>query len=522
MRKKFLSVSLLLGITFDLLFWKKAPGISFALFTLACLLSGILLLRSENIRPAKMSIPLFALILFFAVMTFMRKEPFTSCLNFALTLGCMAMLAMTYRSGRWMSFNFKDFMVNTFHLAGSMFTLAWSQTASTSSSKKGAIQKYKPGQVWPILRGCLLALPVLLIFGALLSSADLIFAQKVNEVFNHLNLQKLSEYLFRGAIIGMLTYFLAGIFRHAAERSQAERRTQKEKPLLAPCLGFTEAAILSGSVLLLFTAFVLLQFQYLFSGTANISLTGFTYAEYARRGFGELMAVAVFSLLLLQILSYVTKRTTIRQQVAFHGLSIGLVSMLIIILVSSFQRLSLYEAAYGFSRLRSYAHVFIIWLGLLLAAEVILEIIQHQGVFLAVALLVLAGFAASLNILNVDAFIAHQNIQRAEKGQALDVTYLASLTGDAVPALVRDFSSSNPDPKVKDGIGAVLACLKFVNDAKTEEMQPWQSFNYADWNAGREINKVQERLKSYQVQGETRPFQVLNSAGSAYSCQNSH
>ena len=51
-------------------------------------------------------------------------------------------------------------------------------------------------------------------------------------------------------------------------------------------------------VALLFAAFVLVQFRYFFGGAQNIGLQGFTFAEYARRGYGELMAVAFLSLLL--------------------------------------------------------------------------------------------------------------------------------------------------------------------------------------------------------------------------------
>ncbi len=43
---------------------------------------------------------------------------------------------------------------------------------------------------------------------------------------------------------------------------------------------------------------MILQFTYLFGGTDNINVEGFTYSEYAVRGFFELVAVAVISLIL--------------------------------------------------------------------------------------------------------------------------------------------------------------------------------------------------------------------------------
>ena len=48
-----------------------------------------------------------------------------------------------------------------------------------------------------------------------------------------------------------------------------------------------EVTILLISIDLLFLVFVWIQFAYLFGGQANITIEGFTYAEYARRGFLE-------------------------------------------------------------------------------------------------------------------------------------------------------------------------------------------------------------------------------------------
>ncbi len=70
----------------------------------------------------------------------------------------------------------------------------------------------------------------------------------------------------------------------------------QDKPILAPFLGFTESTVVLIAVDLLFALFVFIQFRYLFGGQANITPVGYTYSEYARRGFGELVAVAFLSL----------------------------------------------------------------------------------------------------------------------------------------------------------------------------------------------------------------------------------
>ena len=517
MRKQLLLTSLFLGIAFDILFWGKAPGISFAIFIILCLLAGYLLLRSQNLHPAWRSLLLLVPIIFFSVMTFIRREPFTLFLNYALTLFSTAVFVMTYLSGLWTSYSLSDYAANLFHLMGSMLTLPWAQITNTDSQQKISNGRKKKN-VWPIIRGSLLAIPVLLVFAALFSSADLVFEQRVDDLFTYLNLEKIAEYIFRGIYILFTAYFLVGIIKHAESRSQNEKLIGIDKPIVAPFLGFTEASIILGSVLLLFSVFVIIQFQYFFFGQTNITLAGFTYSEYARRGFGELVTVAVFSLILLQSLSTITKRDTEKKKKIFSGLSIGLVILVIIILVSSFQRLFLYESAYGFSRLRTYSHVFMIWLGVLLVAVVIIQVFKHRRGFANIALLTLMGFAVSLNLLNVDTFIAHQNINRAVHGRELDISYLSTLTSDVVPTLVKEYSSSNLPSKIKDGIGAALVCYRVYKEADASQKQSWQSFHFSDWNAARELNKVKESLKSYQVQDDAWPIIVISQNGTEYPC----
>jgi uncharacterized protein DUF4153 len=55
-----------------------------------------------------------------------------------------------------------------------------------------------------------------------------------------------------------------------------------------------------GALNLLFLAFVVVQFRYLFGGEGLVEeRVGLTYAEYARHGFFELVAVSVLVLVVL-------------------------------------------------------------------------------------------------------------------------------------------------------------------------------------------------------------------------------
>jgi len=424
---------------------------------------------------------------------------------------------MTYRSGLWTAYSLFDYISNLFKLTGSIFTLPLTYTKSKVNPSKVELKNKR--NAWPILRGLLLAIPVLLIFSALFASADLIFAEKLNGFFSLFNLENLSEYIFRGIYILVISYFIVGLIRHAATRSQDEKLIGLDKPAIAPFLGFTEAAVILGSVVLLFSIFVVIQFQYFFSGQVNISLTGFTYSEYARRGFGELVAVAVFSLLLFQSLATITKFETREQHKRLSGLLIGLVGLVLVILVSAFQRLSLYEAAYGFSRLRTYSHIFMIWLGIILIAMVIIQILNHQRAFANVVLLAMIGFAITLNLLNVDGFIARRNIKQSLQGTGLDTNYLTSLSSDAVPALAKEYSATLTHASLHQGIGAVLVCQNTLKIINSLQPKTWESFNFSDWIAARNLQAIQPDLKNYQVLDDSWPIMIIASDGTEYPCQ---
>lgn len=489
--KRLFIIALGLGWIFDLLFWKHSTGINFAIFTALCLAAGFALAHGEGVQAAPRSLWLLLPILFFAAMSFIRAEPMTSFLNLILTLFFLAILASTFRGGRWLLYSLGDYPVRLSALAFNSVSKPAAILAKpneTDPSDRKRTLNWK--NVFAVISGLVLAFPVLLVFTALLSSADPIFSQSVEDFFELFHIDNIFEYIFRSLIILLLGYLLAGVFIHTIQNSRDEKLSSEGKPRLSPFLGFTEASIVLGSVVALFFSFVIVQIRYFFGGTVNIAVDGFTYAEYARRGFFELVVVAFFSLLLFMSLSMVTKRAGKRQQI-FSGLGIALFVLVGVMLVSGFQRLSLYEKAFGFSRLRTYTHVFMLWLGALLLYVVILELTKRQRGFALAALTAIMGFSASLNLLNVDAFIAKQNVARLKDGKLLDIPYLASLSNDLVPTLSDLFTSANGEAEdtIIEKIAGALTCHAVLNNNYIDEV-PWQAFHLADFWATTEWDNL--------------------------------
>jgi hypothetical protein len=509
-----------LGWLFDFLFWNKVPGVNFAIFVLTCVLAAFYLLLADGLRPRFSSLALLLPLGFFAATTFIRAEPMTTFLAALFTLLSMTLLAVSYLGGRWYLYTLGDYIAKPLQLVGSMIARPIGfMNDSRKEEKEAGLQPAKHN-IMPVVRGVLIALPVVAIFASLLASADMVFGQQLENLIKWFKLENLPELIFRFVYIAAIGYALAGVILHAATQSADEKLINEDKPVIPPFLGFTESSIVLGSVVLLFVAFVVVQFQYFFGGHANINIEGYTYSEYARKGFGELVTVAFFALLMLLTLTSITKRETESQRKIYSGLGVALVALLMVMLFSAFKRLGLYEAAYGFSRLRTYTHVFLFWIGLLLVATIVLEILRKERTFTFAMLIASFGFAASLAILNVDAFIVEKNIEREVNAKEdivdLDSRYFVELSDDAIPALVEAYRDSALPNHTHERIGASLVCIQRQREDSRE--YPWQSFHLARANADVSLESVMGEFSAYKYQSASYPYSVITPAGDEFFC----
>ena len=509
-----------LGLFFDFLFWKRAPGINFAIFATTCVAVTFYLLLSDGLRPNRASLILIPLFGFFAAVTFIRAEPMTEFLTITFTLLTMTILTVTYLGGRWYLYTLGDYISKFLQLVISMLARPVLFLGNVRKAQAEAGVEQPKRNIWPVMRGILIALPIIAIFASLLSSADAIFSQRLTDLLNWFNLENLPEFIFRLIYISVIGYALAGVVLHASTESTDQKLASENKPLIPPFLGYIESTIVLGSVVALFAAFVVIQFQYFFGGQSNINIEGYTYSEYARRGFGELVTVAFFSLLMLLTLTAVTKRETETQRKIYSGLGVALVALLLIILFSAFKRLGLYEAAYGFSRLRTYTHVFLIWIGLLLIVTIALEILHKERIFTFAALIASFGFAISLPLLNVDSFIVEKNIQReiaSSDAMELDAQYFLTLSDDAVPPLVKAFQDPTLPDSVREQIGSSLACINYNKSINNRDTS-WPSFHFSHANADRALASISRDLNKYVMSNDNYSIVFTSPSGMDFSC----
>ena len=502
---------------FDYLFWQKGLGGSFVIWITVLFGVGYLLTWREERKPSALSMVLVLLTLGFAFVPTWRNEPFTRAISIVLTLTGALLVCATFLNGNWPYYRVVDYFKGLFTALGYGIArpfMLGSKNGTVPPLPEEPQTKKSTKKGWAIVRGLLIALPVVALFALLLSAADPIFSDWLAKV---LNIEKLPQYLFRLFYIIVIGGFLVGLYLHAILPNKTEARPNPNQAWMKPFLGWTETGIILGAVNLLFLSFVFIQFRYFFGGAANISETGYTYSEYARKGFGELVAVAVISLGLYLILATISKRESKGAGTGFSFLSILLMANVMVMLASSLQRLLLYEDAYGFSQLRTYTHVFIFCLAALILVAIILELFGKRGHFGLALLVTVIGFGATLAVMNVNGFIAEKNVTRAVEGKELDVPHLVSLSSDAVPVLVERFSDPATPAAVKEDLGYALSCRSALMEDPSDK--PWQQFNLGTSRAWNLLQENRSALSKYKVEESNYYDLHYEKDGEIISCQ---
>jgi hypothetical protein len=278
--------------------------------------------------------------------------------------------------------------------------------------------------------GLVAAVPVAAVFGGLLMQADPVFDRLIVRSF-HLDVGALASHL---GLVLCWSWLAAGLLRVLC---------RSDGIVVVPgrrgTLGLAEVGTVLAVVDLLFLAFVAVQFRYLFGGAEQVqAIAGMSYAEYARRGFFELVTVATLSLPLLLLADWSLDHHDPARARAFRRLALLMLVLLDVMLASAVYRMRLYTLQFGLTELRFYTSAFMGWLVLVFgwfAATVLRGRRERFGTgALLAGWLVLAG----LNLANPDGIIAGVNLDRAGQGRPFDVAYAESLSADALPTLHRE------------------------------------------------------------------------------------
>ncbi|MFG1607012.1 DUF4153 domain-containing protein [Actinoplanes sp. NPDC049265] len=309
---------------------------------------------------------------------------------------------------------------------------------------------------------------LLLLFGALLASADATFARLleslVPEADGPSTVRGVFVFVLAGGVLGGAAFLRATPPAMSAVDGRPATKVNR-----------WEWAVPLGLLALLFLAFVGVQLAVLFGGSKHVLDTdGLTYAEYARGGFWQLLIVTGLTLAVLGVAARWAPRDTPADRLLIRVIMGALAVLTLVIVASALHRMTVYADTYGLTRLRILVLACEAWLGvvflLVLVAGVRLRAAWLPRVALAIGVLTLLGLAVA----NPDRMIAESGVARYERTGRIDSGYLSDLSPDAVPAL-----TSLQPPQVRD------CTLFYIQQELRADGTEWSGWSYGKAEARR-------------------------------------
>jgi hypothetical protein len=294
-----------------------------------------------------------------------------------------------------------------------------------------AMRFIKGKSVLLVLLGLLCGVTVLAAVVPLLASGDAVFSGLVEDVYGWLGsvdaswVWRIVRFFALALMCFSALYFLIKSTPPAWNRSAAEKMTFPATPVVV-------ALVLLDAVYLIFCA---IQFAYLFGGAETAAMLG-GYAEYARSGFFQLVAVAAINICVVLCAAEIKTEGGGRKAVCVLGML--LIALTLVILVSAARRMGLYISVYGLSYLRALTLFAMFNIAVCLAAAGIKLLRPSFGFFRVFYVCAVASWVI-FSMSNICARIADYNVDAYLDGRVeqMDAEYLTNLSSDAKPALQR-------------------------------------------------------------------------------------
>lgn len=298
---------------------------------------------------------------------------------------------------------------------------------------------------------------VFILFSNLLSDADPEFKRRIQEILESLKLSEIMARTVGGVVVSfvvagfitVLGYFsLLPMLGTNAERAKEQwkkafsfalvKRSDSLFPLIITLPMFS-----------LFALYVWVQTKYLFGQDMSQILAKYTFAEYAHRGFIELLVVGVLS---YPILSWTMNRMRTEwaiARVANFLTNTGIVALLVIMLYSLYLRMDVYMSSYGPSVLRTYVLIGAAFVGLALLAYEVVAVLKAAkpgytfmnslviGDYSVLALFTGLGLLGAIALFPWNNYVVNEIEAHYQQNKKVDIFQLIDISDEAQPAVYK-------------------------------------------------------------------------------------
>ena len=329
------------------------------------------------------------------------------------------------------------------HNATSFWLCMFSKRGKSSSSTK---TKY----FLHIFLGLLIGTPFIIIVIFLLSSADATFKNIFDNLFNFdISIPKNIGTLIWS--LPMATYLYALIYGSSIEDNSKSFNIDKFNKIMDNAASIPRLSLYTVNAVIccFYILFIGIQATYFIDILGGSLPADFTYSDYARRGFFELLAVALINIVFIAVAKILSVKNENNKYLRIHVI---LNSILTLVLISvAFAKMYLYISTYGLTTLRIIPSVFMIFLCFVFAFIIMGEFKKN---FPVTKLSFYAGniLFVLLCLANIDAVVARYNLNAYMNGNLpyYDIYDLKESDMAAMPVIYKAWkNSSDKDLKEK-------------------------------------------------------------------------
>ncbi|MFT8311689.1 MAG: DUF4173 domain-containing protein [Sporolactobacillus sp.] len=491
---RLLLCTVLLGILANWFFFEQLPGISIPLFVFA--FYSVFLWNTRNLVTVRRDFAWFLMIpiILLSLTYLIFSNMVFNALNI-LAISVLIVMQTTLAAGRskfaWDSAKFiGDVFLGFFYRPFAFLFLPFRLVARRLNR---GLSARKSSPLTKVFIGVLIAVPLVVIVVTLLASADEVFSYflgSIPEVFAAINLDQFMPRFIFATVIALCSFsYIWSLI--TKQRPLTTFRQPEDYVSLTNSFDQVIAATILSIINAIYVFFTLIQFSYLFGGFSLELPKPFTYAEYARRGFFELVLVTLINFSILLALVYWTKKSGKIMDQTLQALESLLVGCTLIMLGSAFIRMYLYEQMYGFTYLRVLTHAFMIVLFILFIFTLYRIWNTRVKLFKYYLLTAIAAFVL-INYINSDVLITKWNIERYEQTGKIDVGYLSSLSDSAIPQLTGLLQAKD------EAVRAKTENYLYERKKELNEDRSWQAFNLSSLHAKKVLANFELHLnKAY-------------------------
>ena len=342
------------------------------------------------------------------------------------------------------------------------------------SRKEKTVQNKKTKYFMHIFLGLLLGTPLILIVIFLLSSADAVF-EKIFENLLTLDINISENIVVFIWSLPMATYLYALIYGSSVEdNSKSFNRAKFDKSMdkiaTVPRLSIYTVNII---ICCFYALFICIQAIYFIDILAGSLPVDFTYSDYARRGFFELISIAMINIAFIILAKTLSVKHENNKYMRIHIL---LNSILTLILISvAFAKMYLYIYTYGLTTLRIVPSVFMLFLCFVFAFIITGEF--RQG-FPVTKLSFYAGniLFILLCLSNIDGLVAGYNLNAYTHGRLphYDLYDLQRSDIAAMPVIYNTWKSTTDEELKNNLYSTAQSIMRYKAD-----ISEYKSYNYA-------------------------------------------